>query len=84
MSPDNPGARSVVSADVDTNKKDALVKTAHQRSKPYDSVTQSDLLREAVDEWLSNHWDELPEEAKDDLDEDQVANAGGEEEVSEA
>ncbi len=70
--------KSRVAADVSTNKKDALVKLAHSRSDAYEKVSMADLVRDALDEYLSRQ-DDLPEEARDDLDADLVANAGGEE-----
>ena len=77
--PDQPGnTDSRIAARIPTNKKDALVKLAHSRSTPCERITYSDLVREAVDLLLSSEWDDLPEEARDDLDADLKANAGGE------
>ncbi len=43
----------------------------------HDTVNKSDVLREALIEYLDNHYDDLPEETRDLLDDDLVANAGG-------
>jgi hypothetical protein len=66
-----------------TNQKSALQKTAHARSSAFDTVTASDLLREALEEWFERQAEqgELPPEALDDLDDDLAANAGGEQEA---
>lgn len=42
----------------------------------HSTVNKSDVLREALEEWLNNHFDELPEETRDLLDDDLIANAG--------
>lgn len=50
----------------------------------HDTVNKSDVLRDALIEYLDNHFDELPEETRDLLDDDLVANAGGDAEEVEA
>jgi len=48
------------------------------------TVNKSDILREALEEYLNNHYEELPEETRDLLDDDLIANAGGDAEEVEA
>jgi hypothetical protein len=43
----------------------------------HESVNKSDILRDALTEYFEQHYDELPEEARDLLDDDLVADAGG-------
>lgn len=78
MSDQPTDTRSRIGARIDTDKKDALVKWAHSRTTPYQRVTISQIVREAVTEHLEQNYEQLPEEAKDDLDDDLKANAGGE------
>lgn len=66
MTPDQ--SRSQLGAKVPTNQKDALVKWAHEQSSAYNSVSLSDHVREAISEYLNQHWDEMPEDARADLD----------------
>lgn len=73
---DNGGETSNVSAIIPTTEKSALQKTAYHKSSPSRSVSVSMLVKQAVEEWLVNHQDELPKEALDDLDEDLLANGG--------
>ena len=72
------GSMSRLTSFVPPNIKNAVVLLAHERSTPYETVGQSEVGREAIEEYLSNHYDELPEEARDLLDDDLKANAGGE------
>lgn len=44
---------------------------------PHETVNKSDVLRDALKEYLLNHYDELPQETRDLLDDDLIANAGG-------
>lgn len=69
--------RSHLGFEVLTNHKTAMEYLADERSEGYGNrVYVSELGREAVEEYLATHWDELPEEAKDLLDDDMKANAG--------
>ena len=70
------GPGTHIAARVPTNRKSALEKWAHADSTPHETVTASDKLRNAIDEYLADHWDELPEEARDDLDDDLKPNGG--------
>ena len=71
------GANSRLSGMVPTNHKEALFMAAQERSKNQrQSVPLADILREAVEEWISQNYEDLPEEAQDLLDEDLKANAG--------
>lgn len=73
---------SKITIRVPTGRKDALLKLAHEQSSYDESVSLSDLGREAIDDLLVKYASELPQEAKDDLDDDLLANAGsGEVEV---
>lgn len=70
------GTRPRVAAAIPTNEKQALDIIAHERSKPGDRTYVASIVAEAIEEYLYNHWDDLPGEARDLLDEDVVANAG--------
>ena len=76
MPADQPG-KSFIGAKIPTNLKDALYKLAKSRDSPYDEVHMTDLIEDAIREYLARQ-DDLPEEAKDDLDSDFLANAGEE------
>lgn len=65
-----------ITASVPTNHKQALDYAATQRSTPGNRTYTADLVREAIEEWLARHSQDLPSEARDLLDEDLVANAG--------
>jgi len=75
---------STLSARVKNGTKTALVQYAHQKNVeagPYEDVCPGTIQRRAVRELLRREWDDLPQEAKDALDDDLVANAGGDEET---
>jgi hypothetical protein len=76
MPADQPG-KSFIGAKIPTNLKDALYKLAKHRDSPYDEVNMTDLIEASVREYLARQ-DDLPEEVRDDLDADLLANAGGE------
>jgi len=59
------------------NLKEALFLLAHERSEPRESTSASSLARDYIRDGLSEE-DDLPEEVLDLLDDDLVANAGGE------
>lgn len=61
--------KSTVSARVDTDKKADLIILADDRSTPFDKVKLSDLIREAVDDYVTKHQDEIPEYDRDQLEE---------------
>jgi len=86
MNPHQPGneTRSSISARVPTNHKDALIYLADAESTAHDRVSLSEVLRDFVSEGLVRRWDELPEEAKDVLDDDLKADAGENADPSEA
>lgn len=73
---DGGGEMSHTGAYIPTTHKSALQKTAYHKSSVSRSVSVSELVREAVAEWLENHWDELPEEARDDLDDNLISDGG--------
>lgn len=56
--------------------KKAYSKLAHDRNAqdPFIDVTQSDLQREAVYEYLLNHWDELPADVQQELPHEALKN----------
>lgn len=70
------GTRPRVAAAIPTNQKNALEHVAHERSSPGDRTYVAAIVAEAIEEWLWNHWDDLSPEARDLLDEDQLANGG--------
>lgn len=70
------GYGAEVGARVPTNHKSALEDLAWNRSTKHERYHVSQVVRDAVEEYIHNHSDELSEEALDDLDEDLVANAG--------
>jgi len=61
---------------VPTNFKSAVEKTAYDLSTPHQKVTKSEIMREALSLWFQFNINSIPEEAKDDLDDDLVSNAG--------
>jgi hypothetical protein len=61
-----------------TNLKEALYLLAHARTEPRNDVTMSGLARDYIKEGLEREG-ELPEEVADLLDDDLLANAGGDE-----
>lgn len=73
------GERPRVAAAVPTNHKQVLDYAADQRSSPGNRAYTAEIVREAIEEWIHRHASELPEEARDLLDDDLLANAGGEE-----
>lgn len=75
---DENGGRAHIGAQVPTNHAEALFQLAQHRSTRADRTTQSDLIREAISEYLPKQ-DDLPEETRDLLDDDLLANAGGDE-----
>jgi hypothetical protein len=83
------GDKSRVSANIPTNQKEALFLLAKQRSaRQRENVSMAEILRDYIEQGLE-HEDDLPEEARDLLDDDLIANAGdtdgdGEPEVTEA
>lgn len=64
-----------------TNKKSALEKTAFERSTAHEKVSASEIAREAIDQWFQeqDQQNQLPEEVRDELDENLLADAGTEE-----
>lgn len=70
------GENPRIAAAIPSNQKTALEYVAQDRSNPGNRTYVADVVRDGIEEWLSHHTDELPEEAKDLLDEDLVANAG--------
>ena len=66
-----------LSTRVPSNRLTALEQYAYQQSTPHETVKRSDLVRDAVDLFLAENWEDLPEEARDALDDDLKANAGG-------
>lgn len=71
------GQRPRVAAAVPTNHKQALDYIASERSQPGNRTYTAEVVREAIQEWLHHHSDELPEEARDLLDDDVKSNNGG-------
>lgn len=75
------GETSRIAAEVPTNQKEALFLLAkHRSARQRSNVPMAQLLREAVEIYLEDA-DDLPEEVRDLLDDDLLANAGGEEVV---
>ena len=73
------GSKSHIGAEIPTNHKEALFLLAKYRSvEQRENVTFSDLVRDYIERGLRSE-EELPEEVRDLLDEDLLANAGGEE-----
>jgi hypothetical protein len=83
MSPgQGDGTRPRVAAAVPPNQKFALDVLADDRSSPGNRTYVAELLREAVENYLQTV--DLPEEARDALDDDLIANAGaGDSEIDE-
>lgn len=73
---DADGGSPRVAANVPTWLKRVLEIEAHDRSSSQERVYIADVVREALEEWARHHMDELAEEARDELDEDLLANAG--------
>ena len=76
VSNQSDGTNPRITASVPTNHKQALDSVAMERSNPGNRAYTADVVREAIEEWLGNHYDELPAESKDLLDDDLKANAG--------
>lgn len=57
--------------------KTAMLMLADERGSFDSSVPLAEIQRQAIAEYLGNHSDELPEEGRDLLDDDLIANAGG-------
>ena len=68
--------RSSIGFEVPTNHKEAIFQLAQHRSTRSDRTTMSDVLRRYVREGLERE-DDLPGEIRDLLDDDLVADAGG-------
>lgn len=68
---------SKITIRVPTGRKDALLKLAHELSTYDEKTSLSELGREAIDDLLRKYEADLPQEAKDDLDSDVLANGGG-------
>lgn len=69
------GERPRITASLPTNHKHALDYVATERSQPGNRVYTADVVRDAVEEWLYHHADELPDEARDLLDQDRIAES---------
>lgn len=70
------GYGAEVGARVPTNHKSALEDLAWNRSTKHERYPVSQVVRDAVREYVNNHKGELSEEALDDMDEDLLANGG--------
>lgn len=64
-----------VGAYIPTNHAEALFQLSQSRSTRVDRTTQSDLIRDAIAEYLQRQ-DDLPPETRDLLDDDLLANGG--------
>lgn len=75
-----PDGTAHVGAYVPTNHAEAIFQISKHRSTRSERVSQSDVLREAIRQYLQNEAEreDLPGEILDLLDEDLKANAGGE------
>lgn len=71
------GQRPRVAAAVPTNHKTALDYVATVESTPGNRKYTADVIRDAIELYLSENYEDLPEEARDLLDDDLVADAGG-------
>lgn len=76
--------KSKITIRLPNGKKGALLKLAHELSDYDDKTTLSELGREAIDDLLVKYREELPEEARDDIDSDLLSNVGGDAEGVEA
>lgn len=84
MVPSQDGPTPRAGARIETNYQEAAELLAFKRTKRTDKWTKSRVIREALIEYLARAED-LPEEARDLLDDDMLANAGGDkEEVADA
>lgn len=75
--PDQQGT-SKVSLRIPTNHKEAIYQLAKERDTRTDRVKMSDIMRRYIADGLQSEED-VPEEVADLLDDDLMANAGGEE-----
>ncbi len=71
------GQRPRIAAAVPENHKTALEYVATTESKPGKRLHTADVIRDAIETYLEVNYDNLPEEAKDLLD-DLEADAGAE------
>lgn len=74
-----PDGTAHVGAYIPTNHAEAIFQISKSRSTRSDRVSQSDVLRDAIREYLQREAEneDLPGEVLDLLDEDLKANAGG-------
>ncbi|WP_323174801.1 hypothetical protein, partial [Natrialba sp. PRR66] len=81
MAPDNSQGTTTISVRVPTNHAEALFQIAQERSSRVDRTTQSDVVREYIQDGLTRDAQsgEVPQEVLDLLDVDLEANAGGDE-----
>lgn len=82
MNSDQPQGTTPVSCRIPTNQAEAIFQLAQQRSSRTDKTSQSDLIRKYIAEGLSRDVEEsedVPEEVYDLLDDDLLANTGGDE-----
>lgn len=75
--------KSQIGVYVPNDVKEALFLLSHARTEPRNNVTVSGLARDYILEGLEKE-DDLPGEVVDLLDEDMIANAGGESEEADA
>lgn len=68
------GRKPRITATLPTNHKQALNFVAAERSQPGNRTYVAELVRESVEEYLANHWDELSEDAKELLDKEMLAS----------
>jgi len=68
--------KSKITIRVPNGRKDALLKLAHEQSDYDDTTTLSELGREAIDDLLVKYASDLPKEAKQDLEDDLLADTG--------
>ena len=80
-----PNQNPSIGARVSVEKKAALRLFREDQNKKRTAaegaIDESEIVRDALDLYFRENWGRLPEEARDLLDDDPVANAGGDEEV---
>lgn len=70
MAPDQSPSSTHVGGRAPANVKAAVVDWTHHLNgqDPYTDVKQSHLVRQALYEWMLEHWDEAPEDVKEKID----------------
>jgi hypothetical protein len=73
MAPDHFGAQ--LATRVPTNRISALEAIAFEKSTRHEQLNRADLVRDAVDCYLLEHWDEIPDDEKEGISKESLRNS---------